>query len=150
MRTRSSSRGSSALVALCAGLLAVAGCRARERHEPAQGPATEGAVGFELPGKGPIAKGAILTQPPGHEEAFVAFVAVGSTSWFEACRGEAGPTPPLFTLSTDGHGALRPPPADAGTTPRDRCLSARAATAAAPAGLPPDTRVTVQLALRVP
>ena len=146
MRTRSSSRSGFALVALCAGLAALGGCRSHERHEPA----TEGAVGFELPGNGPIAKGAILTQPPGHEEAFVAFVAVGSSSWFQACHGEAGSTPPLFTFSTDGHGALRPPAADPGITPRDRCLAARAVAAAAPAGLPADTRVTVQLALRAP
>jgi hypothetical protein len=146
MRTPSSFRSAFARVAVCAGLLAVGGCRSRERQDPA----AEGAVGFELPGTGPVAKGAILTQPPGHEEAFVAFVAVGSTSWLEACRSEASATSPLFTFSTDGHGALRPPAADSGTTPRDRCLAARAAGAAPPAGLPADTRVTVQLALRAP
>jgi hypothetical protein len=143
MRTRSASF---LFVALGAGLLATSGCHSRERQDPT----SAGAVGFELPGNGPVARGAILTQPPGHEEAFVAFVAVGASPWVESCHAEAGPTPPLFTFSTDGKGALRPPTNDSGTTPRDRCLAARAAAAAAPSGLPADTRVTVQLALRAP
>lgn len=150
MRSRSPFRSGSALVTLCAGLLALGGCRSRSQEPQASQAPAAGAVGFELPGNVPVAKGAILTQPPGHEEAFVAFVAVGSSSWVQACRGEAGSTPPLFTFSTDDKGALRPPAADAGVTPRDRCLSARAAAAAPPAGLPADTRVTVQLALRAP
>ena len=133
-------------------LLAVAslagGCRSRGEDGPAA-PA-QGAVGFELPGNAPVARGALLTKPPGHEEAFVPFVAVGASTWVSACRGEAGPTPPLFTFTTDAHGALRPPDADAGITARDRCLAARAAASSPPPGLPPDTRVTVQLALRAP
>ncbi|HLK88786.1 MAG TPA: hypothetical protein VKZ18_02770 [Polyangia bacterium] len=148
MRTLSPVRSLSARVALCAALLAVGGCHSHPQEQ--QEPAAPAAVGFELPGNAPVAKGAILTQPAGREEPFVAFVAVGSSSWYQACRGEAGATPPLFTFATDGHGALRPPAADPGVTPRDRCLAARAAAAAAPAGLPADTRVTVQLALRAP
>ena len=107
-------------------------------------------MGFELPGNAPVARGALLTKPPGREEPFVPFVAVGASSWVDACRGQAGPTPPLFTFATDAHGALQPAAADAGITARDRCLAARAAASSAPTGLPPDTRVTVQLALRTP
>jgi hypothetical protein len=111
--------------------------------------AAVGAVGFELPGNGAVAHGALLTQPPGHEEPFVPYVAVGATAWVTACHGEAGTTPPLFSFETDAHGALRAA-TDSGATPRDRCLAAHAAAGAAPAGLPAQTRVTVQFALRTP
>jgi hypothetical protein len=139
-------RKSPPLLLALAGLIAAgAGCRTRVKHdEPAAG-----AVGFELPGKGAVAHGALLTQPPGHEEPFVPYVAVGATAWVTACRGEAGSTPPLFSFETDAQGALRAA-SDPGVTPRDRCLAARAAAGAAPAGLPAQTRVTVQLALRTP
>jgi hypothetical protein len=131
-----------ALAALCA---AGAGCRTKVKHD--EPPA--GAVGFELPGNGAVARGALLTQPPGHEEPFVPYVAVGATAWVTACPAEAGATPPLFSFETDAQGALRAA-ADPGTTPRDRCLAAHAVAGAAPAGLPAQTRVTVQLALRTP
>ena len=131
------------LTGLCAGGSA---CRTRVKHDlPAAG-----AVGFELPGNGAVAHGALLTQPPGREEPFVPYVAVGATAWVAACRAEAGSTPPLFSFETDANGALRAAAADSGATPRDRCLAAHAATGAAPAGLPAQTRVTVQLALRAP
>ena len=137
---------SSPLLFALAGLLAAgAGCRTRVKHdEPAAG-----AVGFELPGNGAVARGALLTQPAGREEPFVPYIAVGATGWVTACRGEAGSTPPLFSFETDAHGALRAA-ADAGATPRDRCLAAHAVAGAPPAGLPAQTRVTVQLALRSP
>lgn len=140
-------RTPSLLLLALAGLVAAGdGCRTRVKHdEPAAG-----AVGFELPGNGAVAHGALLTQPPGHEEPFVPYVAVGASAWVAACRGEAGTTPPLFSFETDAQGALRAAAADSGATPRDRCLAAHAATGAAPAGLPAQTRVTVQLALRAP
>ena len=61
-------------------------------------------------------------------------------------------TAPLFSFETDAHGALQLPASDPGATARDRCLAARAVRAGsgAPSGLPPATRVTVQLALRAP
>jgi hypothetical protein len=127
------------------GLVVAGGCRSHERREPQ----TRGGVGFELPGKTSVARGALLTQPPGHEEAFLAFVATSAPSWVDACRREAGVTPPLFTLETDPRGALRPAPSDAGATARDRCLAARAAGTPSPA-FPAATRLTVQLALRAP
>jgi hypothetical protein len=145
MRTRASLVW---LAVLDLGLVIAGGCHSRQRREsPASDPI--GAVGFELPGGGPVARGALLTQPPGHEEAFVPFVAVGASAWVDACRAEAGATPPLFTFSTDAHGTLRPAAADSGVTARDRCLAQRAVGSASP-GLPAETRVTVQLALRGP
>ena len=108
--------------------LAVAGggCRSRERQsETAPAP---GGVGFELPGNASVARGALLTQPPGHEEAFVPFVAIGAPGWIDACRREAGVTAPLFSFETDAQGALRMPATDPGATARDRCLAARAAS----------------------
>lgn len=123
------------------------GCHSRERQsETAPIP---GGVGFELPGNVSVARGALLTRPLGHEEAFVPFVATGAPTWIAACRGEAGVTAPLFSFETDALGALRVPATDAGATARDRCLAARAAARGSP-GLPPATRVTVQLALRTP
>jgi hypothetical protein len=143
MRTR---KLSPILLAIAGLIAAASGCRTRATHDE---PARAG-VGFELPGNAAVAHGALLTQPPGHEEAFVPFVAVGATSWVTACRGEAGATPPLFSFETDARGALRVAAVDSGATPRDRCLATRAASGAAPAGLPAQTRVTVQLALRTP
>jgi hypothetical protein len=123
------------------------GCRSRERQaESARAP---DGVGFELPGNASFARGALLTQPPGHEEAFVPFVAVGAPGWIDACRREAGATAPLFSFETDAEGALRMPVTDPGATARDRCLAARAASGGL-SGLPPGTRVTVQLELRTP
>jgi hypothetical protein len=143
MRTRKSPP---LLLALAGLVVAGAGCRTRVKHdEPAAG-----AVGFELPGNAAVARGALLTQPPGREEAFVPYVAIGATTWVTACHGQAGTTPPLFVFETDAQGALRPAAGDSGVTPRDRCLAARAAAGAAPSGLPAQTRVTVQLALRTP
>lgn len=139
-------RKSLPLLFVLAGLVAAgAGCRTRVKHDET----AAGAVGFELPGNGAVARGALLTQPPGHEEPFVPYVAVGATNWVTACQGQVGTTPPLFSFETDAQGALRAA-ADSGATPRDRCLAARAAAGAAPAGLPAQTRVTVQLALRAP
>jgi hypothetical protein len=135
------------LTATC--LTVAGGCHSRAESDRPAAPA-EGAVGFELPGNTPVARGALLTKPPGREEAFVPFVAVGASTWVDTCRGQAGSTPPLFTFTTDARGALRPPAADAGITARDRCLAARAAASSAPPGLPPATHVTVQLALRAP
>jgi hypothetical protein len=133
------------LLALTALVSAGSGCRTRATHDE---PARAG-VGFELPGTGSVARGAILTQPPGHEEVFVPYVAVGATSWVAACHDEAGTTPPLFSFETDAGGALHAA-ADPGLTPRDRCLAAHAVSGAPPAGLPAQTRITVQLALRAP
>jgi hypothetical protein len=118
---------------------------------PVPDPTSEG-VGFELPGNGPVARGALLTRPPGHEEAFVPFVATGAPAWMAACRQQPGVSEPLFTFETDEQGALRIPAANSGVTGRDRCLAARAVRAGsgAPSGLPPATRVTVQLGLRAP
>jgi hypothetical protein len=139
MRTRTS-----LLVLLAiAGPFVAAGCRSHERHAP------PGGVGFELPGNPLVARGALLTQPPGQEEAFVPFVAGGAPAWIEACRQEAGATPPLFVLETDAAGVLRPAASDSSATPRDKCLATRAAGTPAK-GLPGSTRVTVQLALRGP
>lgn len=133
-----------AIVCLAA---AAGGCRSCERpSETARGP---GGVGFELPDNASVARGALLTRPPGHEEAFVPFVATGAPSWIDACRREVGVAAPLFSFETDAHGGLRLPATDSGATARDRCLAAHAAAGAAP-GLPPETRVTVQLALRTP
>jgi hypothetical protein len=123
------------------------GCRSHER--PSETAPAPGGVGFELPGNAAVARGALLTQPPGHEEAFVPFVAVGAPGWIEACRREAGVTAPLFSFETDAQGTLRVPATDSGATARDRCLAARAASGGL-SGLPPGMRVTVQLALRTP
>ena len=144
MPTRASIPVLLAVVSLAGG---AAGCRSRERQsETAPAP---GGVGFELPGDAAVARGALLTQPPGHEEAFLPFVAVGAPSWLEACRREAGVTAPLFSFETDAKGALRMPATDSGATARDRCLAARAASGGL-SGLPPGVHVTVQLALRTP
>jgi hypothetical protein len=123
---------------------AVVGCRTRVRRDT---PIPTG-VGFELPGSAAVARGALLTEPPGREEAFLPFVAGGATGWVGTCRAEAGGAPPpRFTLETDAHGALRPADPTAGASARDRCLAARAA-ATGSTGLPAETRVTVQLTLR--
>jgi hypothetical protein len=142
------------LTAVC--LPVAAGCRARERQagtapEPAPEQLRDG-VGFELPGDASVTGGVVLTRPPGHEDAFVPFVATGAPAWIAACRQEAGVTAPLFSFQTDGQGALQTPAGDPGATARDRCLARRAvhAGSGAPSGLPPATRVTVQLALRTP
>jgi hypothetical protein len=144
MRTRASIP-----ILLAAVSLAVAGGSCRSRERPSETAPAPGAVGFELPGDGSVARGALLTQPPGHEEAFVPFVAIGAPGWLEACRMEAGVTAPLFSVETDAQGALRMPATDSGATARDRCLAARAASGGL-SGLPPGMRVTVQLALRRP
>jgi hypothetical protein len=149
MHTRASLPTLFAVVCLAVVCLAAAagGCRSRERlSETARAP---GGVGFELPASASVARGALLTRPPGHEEAFVPFVAAGAPGWIEACRPEAGVTAPLFSFETDAHGALRVPATDSGATARDRCLAAHAVAGASP-GLPPETFVTVQLALRTP
>lgn len=104
-------------------------------------------VGFELPGNAQIARGALLTEPPGREEAFLAFVAGGAEKWIEACRQESGGVAPLFSFQTNAQGALGPVLPDAAATARDRCLVGRAIATPGP-GLPPATQVTVQLALR--
>ena len=79
-----------------------AGCRARTR---ADAPAPRG-VGFELPGGGVVTRGALLTDPPGREEAFVALVAGAASAWVEACRAEAAPHElSQFSFETDGDGA---------------------------------------------
>ena len=142
MSTRTSLSILFALAGFCA---AGGGCRNRTQPS-AQPPA---GVGFELPGNAAVARGAVLTQPSGHEEAFLTLVASGAPAWVAACRGETGTTAPLFSFETDARGAVRPAPIDPAATPRDRCLAARA-TNGAPSGLPPQTRVTVQLSLRGP
>ena len=135
-----------ALATVFAAAAASAGCRTRVR---AEAPAPRG-VGVELPGAGAVARGALLTEPPGREEAFVPFVAGGASAWVEACRAEGGggASPPRFGIETDARGAPRPAAAEPGATARDRCLAARAAKGA-PA-LPAATRLTVELALRGP
>jgi len=131
-----------ALAGLCA---AGVGCRTRSQPG-AQPPA---GVGFELPGNAAIARGVVLTQPSGHEEAFLTLVASRAPAWVAACRGEAGTTTPLFGFETDTRGAVRPAPIDPRATPRDRCLAARAADGPM-SGLPGEMRVRVQLVLRGP
>jgi hypothetical protein len=131
-----------AFAVLCAG----GGCRTRSQH----GDKATAGVGFELPGDGAVARGALLTEPPGREEAFVTFVASSATAWVTACRGEAGPTPPVFSFETDALGGVRPAPVDPGATARDRCLAEHAGAGPPPPGLPAHTRVKVQLALRGP
>ena len=125
-----------------------AGCRARTR---ADAPAPRG-VGFELPGGGVVTRGALLTDPPGREEAFVALVAGAASAWVEACRAEGGggASPPRFGIETDARGAPRPAAAEPGATARDRCLASRAAASPGPPKLPASTRVSVELALREP
>ena len=136
-------------VCLAVACLAVAGGGCRSRERPSEtAPAPDG-VGFELPDNASVARGALLTRPAGREEAFVPFVATGAPTWIDACRREAGVTAPLFSFETDAQGALRMPATDSGATARDRCLAARAAAGGSP-GLPPGTRVTIQLALRTP
>jgi hypothetical protein len=153
MRTRASisSLRASCLAVVRLTIVCVAvvggGCRSRE-HPSGTAPAPD-AVGFELPGNASVARGALLTRPPGHEEAFVPFVAVGAPGWIDACRREPGVTAPLFSFETDARGALRMPASDSGATARDRCLAARAASGGL-SGLPPGIHVTVQLALRAP
>ena len=135
----------SILLALAGFCVAGGGCR--NRAQPNAQPST--GVGFELPGNVAVERGAVLTQPSGREEAFLTHVATSAPVWAGACRGETGTTTPLFSFETDARGAVRPAASDPGATPRDRCLAARAATGA-PSGLPPQTRVTVQLSLRGP
>ncbi len=137
------------------GLLAlgVAGCHRREppaTTAPANAvaPPLGPSIAFEMPVGGPIARGAIATKPPGREEAFLIFVARSAVGWLATCANEGGGSGPLFSFQTDAGGALIPAAAEprAGTA-RERCLAARAVTAPWP-GLPPATRVTVQLVLR--
>jgi hypothetical protein len=124
-----------------------AGCRARTR---ADAPAPRG-VGFELPGGGVVTRGALLTDPPGREEAFVALVAGAASAWVEACRAEAAPHElSQFSFETDGDGALRAASPGPRSTARDRCLASRAAASPGPPKLPASTRVSVELALREP
>jgi hypothetical protein len=121
------------------------GCRTRAASESAAPP---GAVGFELPGAGPVARGAILTKPPGREEAFLAFVAGGAPGWAGGCRAEAGGPSPSFSFETGSQGTTLGASPVAGETARERCLAMRAVATAVSTPLPPGTRVTVQLALR--
>jgi hypothetical protein len=135
----------SILLALASLCVAGGGCRNRTQRKDQ----TPAGVGFELPGNTSVTRGAVLTQPAGREEAFLTLVASGATAWVDACRRETGTGAPVFSFETDAQGAVRAAAADPRATPRDRCLAARAADGA-PAGLPPATRVTVQLALRGP
>ena len=140
-----STRTSLSILLAFAGFCAASGdCRSRSQSQ-AQPPA---GVGFELPGNAAVERGAVLTQPSGREEAFLTLVASGAPAWAAACRGETGTTTPLFSFETDAGGAIRPAPIDAGATPRERCLAARAVDGAPSSGLPAQTRVTVQLSLR--
>lgn len=131
-------------VGLIALVLALVGCHTRSRQADS---APLAGVGFMLPAGSGVERGAIVTKPPGREESFLSFVATGTQKWVEACRGEAGGATPLFTFQTDGRGAPALVRSEAGGTARERCLLARA-IATPGTGLPPDTRVTVQLALR--
>src|SRR5450432_4655799 len=94
---------------IAVGLIAVAlapalgGCHSRSRQADS---APLAGVGFVLPAGGAVERGAIVTNPPGREEGFLAFVAAGTQKWIEACRGEAGGPSPLFTFQTDGRGHL--------------------------------------------
>ncbi len=135
---------------IAVGLIAVAlapaldGCHSRSRQADS---APLAGVGFVLPAGGAVERGAIVTNPPGREEGFLAFVATGTQKWIEACRGEAGGPSPLFTFQTDGRGAPALARSETGRTARERCLVAHA-IATPGTGLPPATQVTVQLALR--
>jgi len=131
-------------VALIAVVLALVGCHTRSR--PADSAPLAG-VGFMLPAASGVERGAIVTKPSGREESFLPFVATGAGNWVGACRGEAGGPTPLFTFKTDGRGAPALVRSEGGGTARERCLLARA-IATPGTGLPPETQVTVQLALR--
>ena len=141
------SRFSRALRPLGLVLLLISATTACRSRPSSSASAPLAGVGFELPGKAQIARGALLTRPPGREEAFLAFVAGGAEKWIEACRQEPGGAAPLFSFRTDAQGALGPALPEAGATARDRCLVGRA-IATPSSGLPPATQVTVQLALR--
>jgi hypothetical protein len=130
---------------LLVGLLAAAGaCRGRAR-----GTATEDVkgVGFELPGAAHVERGAIVTTPPGREEAFLAFVAGQAPAWVDACLAEVGGQAPVFGFETGDKGALGTLAIEPGQTARERCLSARAVASTA-AALPEKTSVRIQLALK--
>src|SRR5262245_56031903 len=119
--------------------IAVAGCHGRRR-----GVATEDikGVGFELPGAAHVARGAIVTTPPGREEAFLAFVAGQAPGWVDACLAESGTQAPQFGFRTGDKGGLEKVVVEAGDSARERCLAARA-VAAAGTTLPGNTQVRV-------
>jgi hypothetical protein len=125
-------------------LVAVSACRGRAR-----GTASDDAkaVGFELPGAAHVERGAIVTTPPGREEAFLAFVAGQAPAWVDACLAEAGGQAPIFGFETGDKGALGKLAIEPGQSARERCLSARAVASAATA-LPEKTSVKIQLALK--
>ena len=104
-------------------------------------------MGFELPGAAHVARGAIVTTPPGHEEAFLALVAGNAPVWTNACLPEPGGQAPLFGFATDDKGSLQKLVPEVGETPRERCLAARAIASTATA-LPGRTQVKVQLSLK--
>ena len=128
------------LVALVAG----PGCRGRGRGAAA---GDVKGVGFELPDAAHVERGAIVTKPPGREEAFLAFVAGQAPVWVKACLGESGGPSPVFGFEIGDKGVLGKVPPEVGQTARERCLAARAVASTASA-LPEGTVVTVQLGLR--
>ena len=83
MPTRTSLSILLALAGFCA---AGVGCRTRSQPK-AQPPA---GVGFELPGNAAVARGAVLTQPAGHEEAFLTLVASGALGLGDLLPGRNG------------------------------------------------------------
>jgi hypothetical protein len=125
-------------------LVAAGGCAGRSRGSAS---ADVRGVGFELPGAAHVERGAIVTTPPGREEAFLSFVAGQAPVWVEACLAEAGGQTPVFGFETVDKGALAKPATDAGQSARERCLATRAAASTAPA-LPEKTSVKVQLTLK--
>jgi hypothetical protein len=123
---------------------AATGCRGRSRgaaREDVKG------VGFELPGAAHVQRGAILTTPPGREEAFLVFVAGQAPAWVDACLSEAGGQAPRFGFGTGEKGALEKLTPEIGGSARERCLAAQA-VASVVSALPDRTQVRVQLALK--
>ncbi len=120
------------------------GCRGRSR-----GAASEDVkgVGFELPGAAHVQRGALVTTPPGREEAFLVFVAGRAPAWVDACLSEAGGQAPRFGFATRDKGALEKLKPEIGGSARERCLAARA-VASEVSALPDRTEVRVQLALK--
>jgi hypothetical protein len=125
-------------------LVALSGCRGRKRGTAA-GDAK--GVGFELPGAAHVERGAIITMPPGREEAFLSFVAGQAPGWVDACLGETGEQTVEFGFETGDKGALGRLASDPGRNARERCLTNRAVASTATA-LPEKTSVKVQLAIR--
>ena len=127
-----------------------ADCRSRSRARapaPAPAPAPVG-IGFNLTDDPEIVRGAILTQPPGREEAFLGFVAGAAPGWISACRKKIGRSPLIFSFRTDEQGRLQTVPLPPDGKEGARCVAEKAASGAAEP-LAAETEVTVQVTLRI-